>query len=87
MLGAKGPNAVKLHLPMSMRIHPVVNVSWVKPYKEWLPGQTVSRPGAALVTEEGHQEWEVEAVLDNCKTKKNGLRMNPSADERLRQQS
>ncbi|KIO01320.1 hypothetical protein M404DRAFT_74802, partial [Pisolithus tinctorius Marx 270] len=25
-------NALKLKLPCNMRIHPVVNVSWVKPY-------------------------------------------------------
>ena len=27
-------NAVKLRLPSSMRIHPVVNVSWIVRYKE-----------------------------------------------------
>ena len=27
-------NAVKLRLPSSMRIHPVVNVSWLVRYKE-----------------------------------------------------
>jgi len=27
-------NAVKLQLPSSMRIHPVVNVSWIVWYKE-----------------------------------------------------
>ncbi|KIO03538.1 hypothetical protein M404DRAFT_72365, partial [Pisolithus tinctorius Marx 270] len=26
-------NAVELKLPKTLRIHPVVNVSWVKPYK------------------------------------------------------
>ncbi|KIO03177.1 hypothetical protein M404DRAFT_146220 [Pisolithus tinctorius Marx 270] len=26
------PNALKLKLPQNMKIHPVVNVSWVKPY-------------------------------------------------------
>ena len=27
-------NAVKLQLPTSMRIHPVVNISWIVQYKE-----------------------------------------------------
>ena len=39
------PNAVKLKLPKTLRIHPVVNVSCVKPYLGPLPGQPVSRPG------------------------------------------
>ena len=32
-------NAVKLRLPSSMRIHPVVNVSWIVQYKEQVKGQ------------------------------------------------
>ena len=32
-------NAVKLQLPSSMRIHPVVNVSWIVWYKEQIKGQ------------------------------------------------
>ena len=32
-------NAVKLQLPSSMRIHPVVNVSWIVCYKEQVKGQ------------------------------------------------
>jgi hypothetical protein len=35
-----GDNAVKLHLPKTMHIHPVVNISLVRPYKEPLEGQT-----------------------------------------------
>jgi hypothetical protein len=35
-----GDNAVKRHLPKTMRIHPVVNISRVRPYKEPLEGQT-----------------------------------------------
>ena len=33
-------NAVRLHLPKTMHIHPVVNISCVRPYKEPLEGQT-----------------------------------------------
>jgi len=32
-------NTVKLRLPTSMRIHPVVNVSWIVQYKEQVEGQ------------------------------------------------
>jgi len=32
-------NVVKLQLPSSMRIHPVVNVSWIVRYKEQVKGQ------------------------------------------------
>jgi len=32
-------NAVKLHLPSLMRIHLVVNVSWIVRYKEQVKGQ------------------------------------------------
>jgi len=32
-------NAVKLRLPISMRIHPVVNVSWIVQYKEQMKEQ------------------------------------------------
>ena len=32
-------NMVKLRLPSSMRIHPVVNVSWIVRYKEQMKGQ------------------------------------------------
>jgi len=32
-------NAVKLQLPSLMRIHPVVNVSWIVRYKEQVKGQ------------------------------------------------
>ena len=35
-----GDNAVRLHLPKTMRIHLVVNISRVRPYKEPLEGQT-----------------------------------------------
>jgi len=32
-------NVVKLQLPSSMRIHPVVNVSWIVRYKKQVKGQ------------------------------------------------
>ena len=45
------PNVVELKLPKMLRIHPVVNISRVKPYLGLLPGQLVSRPGPIHVTE------------------------------------
>jgi len=37
-------NMVKLKLPVSMRIHPVVNISRVVRYKEPVKGQRVEEP-------------------------------------------
>jgi len=55
-------NAVKLKLPASMRIHPVVNVSRVvryrKPVKEW----RMEEP--KLVEVDRIEKWEVEKILN-----------------------
>ena len=56
------PNAVKLRLPSSMRIHPVVNVSWIVRYKEQIKGQ--KKEEGKLVEVEGVEEWEVEKILN-----------------------
>jgi len=58
-------NAVKLRLPMSMRIHPVVNVSWIVRYKEQVKGQ--KKEEGKLVEIEGVEEWEVEKILNKRK--------------------
>ena len=60
-----GTNAVKLRLPRSMHIHPVVNISHVKPYHNCLPGQPVSAPGPSNITEDREEEYEVESVVDS----------------------
>ncbi|KIO10085.1 hypothetical protein M404DRAFT_77866, partial [Pisolithus tinctorius Marx 270] len=52
------PNVVELKLPKTLRIHPVINVSQVKPYKGPLEGQTVTHPGP-VVGHEGDEEFEV----------------------------
>ena len=39
------PNVVELKLPKMLHIHPIVNISRVKPYLGPLPGQPVTRPG------------------------------------------
>ena len=56
---------MELRLPCSMRIHPVVNVSRVKPYHERLPGQPVTAPGPSNVTEDRDKEYEVENIVDS----------------------
>ena len=57
-------NAIKLHLPHSMCIHPVVNISCVKPYPECLLGQPVTAPGPSNATENRKEEYEVEFIVD-----------------------
>jgi len=58
-------NAVKLRLPSSMRIHLVVNVSWIVWYKEQVKGQ--KKEEGKLVEVEGIEEWEVEKILNKKK--------------------
>jgi len=55
-------NAVKLRLPSSMRIHLVVNVSWIVRYKEQVRGQ--KKEEGKPVEVEGVEEWEVEKILN-----------------------
>ena len=59
------PNTVELKLPKSLKIHPVINVSQVKPYLGALPGQPTLRPGPVHVTEERDEEYEVERIVDS----------------------
>ena len=54
------PNVLELKLPKTLRIHPVVNVSRVKPYLGPLPSQPVSRPSPVQVSEECDEEYEVD---------------------------
>jgi len=58
-------NVVKLRLPASMRIHPVVNVSWIVQYKEQVEGQKKEEGKPMEV--EGVKEWEVEKILNKKK--------------------
>ena len=59
------PNAVELKLPKMLCIHPVVNISRVKPYLGLLPGQPVSRLGPIHVTEDCNEEYKVDAIIDS----------------------
>jgi len=55
-------NAVKLELPSTVKIHPVVNVSRIRRYVGQVEGQKKEQP--ALVIIEGEEEWEVERILN-----------------------
>ena len=57
------PNTVKLKLPTSFKIHDIINVSRVRPYKPPVIGQRVTLPEAVEV--EGTPEYEVDKVLDS----------------------
>ena len=43
IIGLAGPKTVELKLPKLMQIHPVVNISRVKPYRDRLEGQVSNR--------------------------------------------
>jgi len=55
-------NAVKLELPKSIRIHPVVNVSKVRLYKPQVEGQKKTQ--LKLVIIKGKEEFKVEKILN-----------------------
>ena len=57
------PNAVKLKLPTSFKIHDIINVLRVRPYKPPVIGQCVTPPEAVEV--KGTPEYEVEEVLNS----------------------
>ena len=58
-------NVVKLRLPSSIRIHPVVNISQIVQYKEQVKEQ--KKEEGKLVEVEGVEEWEVEKILNKKK--------------------
>ena len=61
-------NAVKLWLPTLMRIHLVVNVSWIVWYKEQVRGQKKEKGKPIKV--EGVEEWEIEKILNKKKIRR-----------------
>jgi len=58
-------NAVKLRLPISMRIHPVVNVSRIVQYKKQVERQKKEEGKPMEI--EGVKEWEIEKILNKRK--------------------
>ena len=55
-------NAVKLELPSTIKIHPVVNISRIRRYIGQVEGQRKEQP--ALVIIEREEEWKVERILN-----------------------
>ena len=55
-------NVVELELPVSLRIHPVVNVRRIVKYREQVEGQKKIPPSPVKVA--GEKEYEVEEILD-----------------------
>ena len=55
-------NTVKLELPSTVRIHPVVNISRIRRYIGQVEGQKKEQP--VLVIIKGEEEWEVERILN-----------------------
>jgi len=63
--GIISSNAIKLELPSSVRIHPIVNVSKICRYRDQVRGQKVMPP--PLVEIQGEMEYEVEKILSKRK--------------------
>ena len=58
-------NVVELELPTTVKIHLVVNVSWIKQYVDQVNGQRKETPQPVVI--EGEEEWEVEKILNKRK--------------------
>jgi len=63
--GIISTNAIELDLPSTIKIHPVVNVSRVRRYRNQVEGQKKKWP--VLVIIEGEEEYEVEKILNKKK--------------------
>ena len=55
-------NVVELELPKMVKIHPVVNVSRIRRYREQVRGQ--KKQPALLVIIEGKEEYKVEKIMN-----------------------
>jgi hypothetical protein len=63
-----GPNAYELDLPERMEIHPVLNISRLKPYRDGFQShphrpQPHHRPAPELIREDGAEVFEVERII------------------------
>ena len=63
-----GVNAYELDLPVQLQIHPVLNISRLKEYRDGMvsfPSRPAphSRPPPDVIEADGTSEWEVEAIL------------------------
>jgi len=55
-------NAVKLELPSTVRIHPVINISRIRRYIGQVEGQKKEQPAPVII--KGKEEWKVERILN-----------------------
>ena len=60
--GIVSSNEIKLELPKSIKIHPVVNVSRVQLYKPQVEGQRKTFPKPVII--KGKEEFKVEKILN-----------------------
>jgi len=58
-------NAIELELPSSVRIHPIVNISRIRRYKDQVKGQKVTPPPPVEI--QGEMEYKVEKILSKRK--------------------
>ena len=58
-------NMVKLELPSTVKIYPVVNISRVWRYVGQVEGQRKEQPAPVII--KGEEEWEVEWILNKRK--------------------
>jgi len=63
--GIISSNAIELDLPSSIRIHPVINVSRIRKYRDQVRGQKVMPPPPIEI--QGEMEYEVEKILSKRK--------------------
>jgi len=61
-------NTIELELPITIRIHPVVNISKVRMYKPQVKEQKVVPPPLVIV--EGEEEYKVEKILNKRKVRR-----------------
>ena len=59
-------NVVKLKLPMLMRIHPVMSISWIVWYRDQVGEQ---KKEVKLIKVEEVKEWKVEKILNKRKVR------------------
>jgi len=58
-------NMVELELPRTVKIHPVINVSRIRRYKEQILGQKKQLAPSVII--EGEEEYKVEKVMNKRK--------------------
>jgi len=58
-------SAVELELPKMVKIHPIINVSRIRRYKEQVPGQK-KQPAPPVIIEK-EKEYKVEKVINKRK--------------------